>query len=125
MGWESRFFSGGDIRALYNYGKKHPEAAEDSFRAEYRMNAAIFHFKKPYISFLDKITMGGGVGVSLHGSHRFATERLLFGMIETGVGFFPTLVRAIFFLDVKIKRDIILVSLESVLWPAMKNGWDW
>lgn len=83
------FCAGGDIRRLYQDGKENLSVAEHFFRQEYQMNAAIFHFDKPYISLLDGITMGGGAGVSVHGSHRVATERLLFAMPETGIGFFP------------------------------------
>ena len=86
---ERAFCAGGDIRSLYYEGKDNPQAALDFFRHEYRMNASIYHFDKPYISFLDGITMGGGAGVSMHGSHRVATERLLYAMPETGIGFFP------------------------------------
>lgn len=86
---ERAFCAGGDIRALYQHGQENPTKAIDFFRTEYRMNKKIFHFNKPYISFLHGITMGGGVGISIHGSHRVATEQLLFAMPETGIGFFP------------------------------------
>lgn len=83
------FCAGGDLRPIYCNGPKQAFDSEAFFRDEYRMNTAIFHFKKPFISFLDGITMGGGAGVSLHGSHRIGTERLLFAMPETAIGFFP------------------------------------
>ena len=83
------FCAGGDIRTLYLQGRDYPKEAQAFFYDEYRMNAAIFHCKKPYIAFLDGITMGGGAGVSVHGSHRIATEKLIFAMPETAIGFFP------------------------------------
>ncbi|WP_423063338.1 enoyl-CoA hydratase/isomerase family protein [Candidiatus Paracoxiella cheracis] len=83
------FCAGGDIRRIYHNGEKNIADSTAFFRDEYRMNAAIFHFNKPYVSLLDGITMGGGAGVSVHGSHRVATERLMFAMPETGIGFFP------------------------------------
>lgn len=83
------FCAGGDIRYLYHMGKENPEIARQFFYYEYRMNHRIFHFKKPYIALMNGITMGGGVGVSIHGSHRVATEKLLLAMPETGIGFIP------------------------------------
>lgn len=83
------FCAGGDIRSIYDKCKNHDATAVDFFRDEYQLNRFIFHFQKPYIALLDGITMGGGVGISIHGSHRVATERLTFAMPETGIGFFP------------------------------------
>ena len=59
------------------------------FRAEYTLNARIKRYAKPYVALIDGVVMGGGVGVSLHGSHRVATENASFAMPEVGIGFFP------------------------------------
>jgi enoyl-CoA hydratase/carnithine racemase len=83
------FCAGGDLRLTYDRIKQHDPAMTDFFRDEYQLNRFIFHYSKPYIALLDGITMGGGVGVSMHGSHRIATDRLVFAMPETGIGFFP------------------------------------
>ncbi len=83
------FCAGGDIRMLAESGAGDGSAARAFFAAEYRMNAAIKTFPKPYIALMDGVTMGGGVGLSVHGSHRVASERTLFAMPETGIGLFP------------------------------------
>jgi len=83
------FCAGGDIIKLYEEGRKGADYPYHFYRDEYLLNARIKHFHKPYISFIDGIVMGGGVGVSVHGSHRVATERTLFAMPESGIGLFP------------------------------------
>jgi enoyl-CoA hydratase len=83
------FCAGGDIRMLAESGAADGSAAAAFFRAEYRLNARIKNFPKPYVAFMDGVTMGGGVGISVHGSHRVATERTVFAMPETGIGLFP------------------------------------
>lgn len=83
------FCAGGDIRAVTEAGKAGDPLAQDFFRAEYILNHAIGTFKKPYVALIDGITMGGGVGLSVHGSFRVATEKTLFAMPETGIGLFP------------------------------------
>jgi len=84
------FSAGGDIRALYDLGKagQHDEALQ-FWRDEYPLNAAIKNYRKPYVALIDGIVMGGGVGVSVHGSHRVAGDRFSFAMPEVGIGFFP------------------------------------
>jgi enoyl-CoA hydratase len=84
------FSAGGDIRALYDVGKAGRQSETLQFwRDEYPLNAAIKNFRKPYIALIDGIVMGGGVGVSVHGSHRVAGDRFSFAMPEVGIGFFP------------------------------------
>lgn len=87
---DKAFCAGGDIRKIYELGINHKyDEAMLFFAEEYRLNAKIHNFKKPYIAILDGITMGGGMGVSIHGSHRIATERMTMAMPETSIGFFP------------------------------------
>lgn len=83
------FAAGGDIQRLWQAGKDGDPYTRDFFWDEYIVNWRIHHYPKPYIALIDGITMGGGVGVSVLGSHRVATENTLFAMPETGIGFFP------------------------------------
>ena len=86
---ERAFCAGGDIRALYESGKAKTPYALDFYRDEYRLDAAVKNYTKPYISLLHGIVMGGGVGVSVNGINRVADESLVFAMPETGIGLFP------------------------------------
>tara|TARA_R110000824_G_scaffold351723_1_gene538746 strand:+ start:428 stop:1489 length:1062 start_codon:yes stop_codon:yes gene_type:complete len=83
------FCAGGDIRMLAESGAGDASEARAFFNVEYRMNAALKAFPKPVLALIDGVTMGGGVGLSVHGSHRVATERTVFAMPETGIGLFP------------------------------------
>ncbi|MCV0424842.1 MAG: enoyl-CoA hydratase/isomerase family protein [Roseibium sp.] len=87
---EKAFCAGGDIRSIYDArlaGKL--DGLSAFFREEYTLNAQIKAYPKPYVALIDGIVMGGGVGVSVHGSHRVGTEKTLFSMPETAIGFFP------------------------------------
>ena len=87
---ERAFCAGGDIRALYESGTtKANTLTRDFYWHEYRLNRRIKRYPKPYVALMDGVAMGGGVGVSVHGSHRVATERTVFAMPETGIGLFP------------------------------------
>jgi enoyl-CoA hydratase len=87
---ERAFSVGGDIRALYEFGVagRYDEALQ-FWRDEYPLNVAIKNYRKPYVALIDGMVMGGGVGVSVHGSHRVAGDRFQFAMPEVGIGFFP------------------------------------
>ncbi|MFD4475743.1 enoyl-CoA hydratase/isomerase family protein [Streptomyces sp. NPDC058471] len=82
--------AGGDIRSIHDDIRAGGGAASVGFwRDEYRLNARIARFPKPYVAVMDGIVMGGGVGVSAHGSVRIVTERSRIAMPETGIGFVP------------------------------------
>ena len=81
--------AGGDIRALYESSKVRGDLGKILWREEYILNDRIARFPKPYVALMDGIVMGGGVGLSAHGSHRVVTEETKLAMPEVGLGFFP------------------------------------
>ncbi len=84
------FSAGGDLRALYDLGRAGRfDEALAYFREEYALNTRIKRYRKPYVALIDGIVMGGGVGISVHGSHRVAGDKFTFAMPEVGIGFFP------------------------------------
>jgi len=83
------FCAGGDIRVVSESGTGDGKLARGFFTAEYRMNELMFRYPKPIAAFMDGITMGGGVGISMPGRYRIATERTLWAMPEGDIGFFP------------------------------------
>ena len=84
------FCSGGDIAELYETGTKGDYAYGQKFWAdEYRLNNKIFSYPKPIVSFLQGFTMGGGVGIGCHGSHRIVGESSQIAMPEVGIGLVP------------------------------------
>ncbi|MEV8531496.1 enoyl-CoA hydratase/isomerase family protein [Streptomyces sp. NPDC051211] len=81
--------AGGDIRSIHRDAAGGGTGTVGFWRDEYRLNARIAHYPKPYVALMDGIVMGGGVGVSAHGSVRIVTERSRVAMPETGIGFVP------------------------------------
>ena len=82
--------AGGDVRALHMEVKAgRVDVPESFFRQEYRLNYLIATYPKPYVALMEGIVMGGGIGVSAHGSHRVVTERSSLAMPETAIGFVP------------------------------------
>ena len=91
---DKAFCAGGDVRAVrqsiidYN-GADNSELVQNFFYEEYILNHQIHTCQKPYIAIIDRVCMGGGLGLSVHGSFRVATERTVVGMPETAIGLFP------------------------------------
>lgn len=81
--------AGGDIVAIYHDAVAGGEATARFWADEYRLNSLIASYPKPYIALMDGLVLGGGVGISVHGSIRIVTERTKLGMPETGIGFVP------------------------------------
>jgi len=85
------FCAGGDVANLYRESRENTGGTlrRDFFYDEYIVNRRIYRYAKPWISLIDGIDMGGGVGLSVHGSHSVATEKFVFAMPETTIGLFP------------------------------------
>jgi enoyl-CoA hydratase len=90
--------AGGDVRVLRTAVLAGSMDALEFWAHEYRMNAVIDSYPKPFVAFMDGIVMGGGVGISAHGSLRLVTERSRVAMPETTIGFSPD-VGALFLLS--------------------------
>lgn len=98
---EQAFSAGGDLRFIHSMATEHAGAeAHEKFDAffqfEYGLNARIKNYKKPYIALIHGIAMGGGLGVSLHGSCRIVSENVTMAMPECAVGFFPDVICSAF-----------------------------
>ena len=87
---EKAFCAGGDVTVLYQQGIDGDiDSGRQFWRDDYRLNALIDHYPKPYVAVMDGITMGGGTGVSAHGSHRIVTERSMLALPECSIGLVP------------------------------------
>src|SRR5258705_4319297 len=81
--------AGGDVRAMYDSAPAGSSVARSFWADEYRLNALIGRYPKPYVALMDGIVMGGGIGLSGHASHRIVTDRSELAMPETGIGLIP------------------------------------
>lgn len=92
---ERAFCAGGDLKGFHRAGMNFRrgvtslKSACAFFAEEYSLNLQIYHYAKPTIAFMDGIIMGGGYGIGGNCRHRIITEKTLFAMPETGIGFFP------------------------------------
>ncbi|XP_011166171.1 3-hydroxyisobutyryl-CoA hydrolase, mitochondrial isoform X1 [Solenopsis invicta] len=107
---EKAFCAGGDVKSLV-LALNEPKGellGEEFFKKEYTLNHLIGTFNRPYIAIINGITMGGGVGLSVHGKYRIATEKTLFAMPETAIGLFPDVGATYFLSRLKGKLGIYL-----------------
>ncbi|MEM6499908.1 MAG: enoyl-CoA hydratase/isomerase family protein [Pseudomonadota bacterium] len=81
--------AGGDVQALYDQRADGGQSASQFWRDEYRLNAKIGRYPKPFVAIMDGIVMGGGIGLGGHASHRIVTERSMLAMPETTIGLIP------------------------------------
>jgi enoyl-CoA hydratase len=81
--------AGGDVRSLYESRHQGSGAARGFWTDEYRLNALVACYPKPYVAIQDGIVMGGGIGLAGHARHRIVTERSKLAMPETGIGLIP------------------------------------
>ena len=86
---DGTFCAGGDVREMTDWGKSRMAEARRSLAAEYALNWLLDCFTKPTVSLMNGAVMGGGVGITLYGTHRVAGEAYRFAMPETGIGLFP------------------------------------
>ena len=114
---ERALCAGGDVAALAGWnktGKEGQARSADYFGLEYQLDHLIATYTKPYIAYMDGITMGGGVGLSVHAPFRIATERTRFAMPETSIGFFPDVGGSFFLprMDGHVGKYLALTSEE-------------
>ncbi|KAA9162627.1 enoyl-CoA hydratase/isomerase family protein [Amycolatopsis acidicola] len=83
------FCAGGDIRVVHDSARDATDAAEVLWREEYLLDALIGDYGKPVVVLMDGITMGGGIGLGGHASHRVVTERSVLAMPEVNLGIAP------------------------------------
>jgi enoyl-CoA hydratase len=83
------FSAGGDIRGIRDLIQNNPHEADGFYAEEYQHNWSLQSFRKRHVALMNGVAMGGGVGISIFGTHRVAGEAMSFAMPETGIGFFP------------------------------------
>ncbi|MBJ3778182.1 enoyl-CoA hydratase/isomerase family protein [Acuticoccus mangrovi] len=103
------FCAGGDVLDVY----ARRAGAVDFFGVEYQTDLLTGLYEKPIVALLDGVCMGGGVGISGHGSHRVATDNLVFAMPEVGIGLFP---------DVGASHILSRLPGESGMWLALTGS---
>ncbi|MDC0193148.1 enoyl-CoA hydratase/isomerase family protein, partial [Pelagibacteraceae bacterium] len=95
LGEGNHFCAGGDVKSVHLSGP-FSELKREFFSKEYSLNLQIKNFPKPYLSIWKGVVMGGGVGLSIYGDYRIATDSTKFAMPETSIGFSPCYIGAVF-----------------------------
>ena len=115
---DGAFCAGGDIKAIYNLRDEDPDAGERFYREEYQHNWTLQRFIKPTVSLINGICMGGGVGISVHGTHRVAGEGYKLAMPETAIGLFPDVGGSYFLPQLPGRIGLYLGLTGATIGPA-------
>ena len=118
------FCAGGDIRAMAESSRDGTPAAANFLRDEYRLNALIGAYPKPYVALIHGVVMGGGAGISVHGRHRLGDEDLAFAMPETGIGFMPD-IGSSFFLSRCPGESGLYLGADRQRASGLATRWRW
>jgi len=115
---EKAFCAGGDLKSVHaaNYAGD-SQHLDELFREEYMLDNAIYSYPKPYISFIDGIIMGGGMGLAINGAFRITSQRSTFAMPETKIGYFPD-VGATYFLNQCPGQLGLYIGLTGITFSA-------
>lgn len=120
---EKAFCAGGDVRSVSNALKEgNSEFCDAIFRTEYTLNYHLKSYPKPYISLINGIAMGGGLGISVNGSHRVVTEKALLAMPEASIGFFTDVGATHFLNEIPFSAGLYL-GLTSERLNALDAIW--
>lgn len=111
------FCAGGDIKAAYQK-QNDPNYARTFFQLEYGLNAIISNYPKPIIALINGLTLGGGMGLAMHASHRIVNENALLGMPETTIGFFPDVGSGYFYNKLPEPLSLYLALTGSLISPS-------
>ena len=119
LGEGNHFCAGGDVKSVHLSGP-FSELKREFFSKEYSLNLQIKNFPKPYLSIWKGVVMGGGVGLSIYGDYRIATDSTKFAMPETSIGFFPDVGGSFFLAKLEdfndiLRREVVLVHICSFI----------
>jgi len=112
------FCAGADVKALYELRDSDKTSSIQLFREEYQHNWTLYRFIKPTVSLMNGIVMGGGVGISIHGTHRVAAPGYKFAMPETAIGLFPDIGASHFFPKLPGRIGLYMGLTGAVIGPA-------
>jgi len=115
---DGAFCAGGDVKAIYNLRHEDRNAGIRFYREEYQHNWTLQRFIKPTVSLINGICMGGGVGISLHGTHRVAAEGYKLAMPETAIGLFPDVGASYFLPQFPGRIGLYMGLTGAVIGPA-------
>jgi enoyl-CoA hydratase len=116
-GMDKVFCAGGDIKAVYQ-NQNNPNYVRTFFQLEYDLNAAIYNYPKPIIALVNGLTLGGGMGLSMHATYRVVNENALLGMPETTIGFFPDVGSGYFYNKLPQPLGLYLALTGSLVSPT-------